>query len=391
MRDLINQNIIKINDYPFERLSALLKDTRPLKKEIINLSIGQPNHKTPFFVDPIIKKHKTNWNLYPPLIGLDCLKKSYLNWIVRRFNSGRFLSSENILPLSGSREGLFTISLILNIKKLIVPNPFYQAYLGSSILGNMRITYLDLDVENNYLYDLEKLENEISKRPALIYFCSPSNPQGKCASLNYLRKLINLVRKNNSLIVIDECYTDIYYNTKPAGAVEACEGLGKSMKNVIVSHTLSKRSNAAGIRSAFITADKDIIKALKKFRSYSAPTIPIPLQYTSSALWNDDKHVAENRLEYKKKFDYADKLLSFYKHYKRPEAGFYIWLKVKNGEKTAIDLYKKYSLKVMPGSFLAKGLGNDNPGKNFVRLALVPKFVVCKEALLRVKKYLYEK
>jgi aspartate/methionine/tyrosine aminotransferase len=385
----LNQNINKFAEYPFTRLRSLLsRDIKIKETKILDLSIGQPHHNFPSFVEKILSVENSKWSLYPPLKGLPILRNAYLKWLQRRFNLKRaFFNDENILPLSGTREGLFSISLALSAKQIIVPNPFYQVYLGASLFNNLPLVFMNTGQEENYLFDLEKLQNKIKNKTSLIYFCNPSNPQGKCASSDYLKKLINLVRKNNSILVLDECYIDIYTGKKPVGGIQVCQENGKSLRNILIFHSLSKRSNLAGLRSGFVVGDKNIMNLYSKLRGYSAPTIPLPIQTLSAKLWSDEKHVEESRKNYNIKFNYADKVLGPFNCYRRPEAGFYLWMNVGNGERFAKELYKNFNLKVMPGKYLSEGKKN-NPGKAFVRVSLVHSNNKSKEAINKIARQL---
>ncbi len=385
----LNYNINKFSEYPFTRLRNLLsKDIKTKETKILDLSIGQPHHKFPSFVKKILSSENSKWSLYPPIKGLPVLRNAYLKWLQKRFNLKRpFFNDENILPLSGTREGLFSISLALSVKQIIVPNPFYQVYLGASLFNNVPLVFLNTGQKENYLLDLEKLQNKIKNKTSLIYFCNPSNPQGKCAPSDYLKKLINLVRKNNSILVLDECYIDIYTGKKPVGGIQVCQENGKSLRNILIFHSLSKRSNLAGLRSGFVVGDKNILYLFSKLRGYSAPTIPVPIQTLSAKLWSDEKHVEESRKNYNIKFNYADKVLGSFNCYRRPEAGFYLWMNVGNGERFAKELYKNFSLKVMPGKYLSEGKKN-NPGKAFVRVSLVHSNNKSKEAINKIARQL---
>ena len=385
----LNHNINKFSEYPFTRLRSLLsRDIKIKETKILDLSIGQPHHKFPSFVKKILSAENSKWNLYPPIKGIPILRNAYLKWLQTRFSLKKsFFNDENILPLSGTREGLFSISLALSVKQIIVPNPFYQVYLGASLFNNVPLVFLNTGQKENYLLDLEKLQKKIKNKTSLIYFCNPSNPQGKCASSDYLQKLISLVRKNNSILVLDECYIDIYTSKRPLGAIQVCQENGKSLKNILIFHSLSKRSNLAGLRSGFVVGDKNILKLFSKLRGYSAPTIPLPIQTLSAKLWSDEKHVEESRKNYNIKFNYADKVLGPFNCYKRPEAGFYLWMNVGNGERFTKELYKNFSLKVMPGKYLSEGKKN-NPGKAFVRVSLVHSNNKSKEAINKIARQL---
>ncbi len=367
--NLLNKEIKNLPDYPFDRLRSLLSNVK-INRDVIDMSIGQPMHNIPYFIKDIIYSEKDKWNAYPPLSGIAALQDSYLNWLKNRFNVDKFFDKDNIIPLSGTREGLFSIAMALNVKQICLPNPFYQVYLGPSLFQNIKKSFLILNEDNNFLLDLKKLKLLLQNNPSLVYFCSPSNPQGKITSYDYLVELIKIVRFYDSVLVVDECYIDIFYDKVPTGTLEVCYKTGKNLSNILIYHSLSKRSNAAGLRSGFLIGDVEIINYYKKLRSYSAPTIPIPIQLASAELWKDKKHVIDNRELYKKKVKYADKVFKGYDLYNSPEAGFFLWLKVKDGENITRQLYSKYAIKVMPGKYLAYGK-NNNPGRAYIRVALV--------------------
>jgi len=366
---LLNKNIKRLPDYPFDKLRALLRNTK-VNRKVTDMSIGQPMHPVPSFIKEIIYKGQDKWNNYPPIAGIPALQISYLRWVKNRFNVSGFFDEKNILPLAGTREGLFSIAMALNIKKICLPNPFYQVYLAASLFNNIKKSFLICNTDNNFLIDFKKLKLSLKNNPSLVYFCSPSNPQGKIASYEYLEELINIVRFYNSVLIVDECYIDIFYDKVPVGTIEVCEKLGNSLNNVLIFHSLSKRSNVAGLRSGYLIGDAKIVKCFRKLRSYTAPTIPIPTQLASAELWRDERHVINNRELYKRKVKYSDKVFKNYISYCAPEAGFFLWLKVKDGERFTKKLYSKYAVKVMPGQYLASGK-KDNPGKKYVRVALV--------------------
>ncbi|MAH88795.1 MAG: aspartate aminotransferase [Pelagibacterales bacterium] len=366
---LLNKNIQNLTNYPFDKLRALLGNTE-IDTKITDMSIGQPMHAVPNFIKEIIYKGQDKWNSYPPLVGIPALQISYLRWLKSRFNVNSFFDEQNILPLSGTREGLFSVAMALNIQKICLPNPFYQVYLAASLFDNIKKSFLICNSDNNFLIDLNKLKLSLKNNRSLVYFCSPSNPQGKIASYDYLQELIKIVRFYDSVLIVDECYIDIFYEKLPIGTIEVCEKLGNSLNNVIIFHSLSKRSNVAGLRSGYLIGDTKIVQCFKKLRSYSAPTIPIPIQLASTELWKDEKHVIKNRELYKRKVKFSDKVFKSYRPYNSPEAGFFLWLKVKDSEEFTKKLYSKYDIKVMPGQYLAYGK-KDNPGRQYVRIALV--------------------
>lgn len=388
-----NPRLNVLNNYPFQRLAESLRGINPPKKMIsIDMSIGEPGHTQPKFVKDIINQSFRGWEKYPPTIGTTELRKSCINWLNRRYNLNKEMLDEatNVLPVSGTRDGLFSIALAcVNNKntQVFIPNPFYQVYLGAAVISGANFKFLQSQKEDNFLPNLKELEKKI-KSNDLVYICSPSNPQGKSANIDYWKKIISLIKKNNALLIADECYSEIYTGEAPTGVLEACKIMNKSMNNIIAFHSLSKRSNTPGLRSGFAVGDKKIIKAFIKLRRYMGGQLPLPIQTISVALWNDDLHVEKNRRIYKNKFKYAHKILQNYPGYYKPDGGFYLWLDVGNGVGMAKKLWSEAAVKVLPGLFLGSGKKNSNPGKNYIRVAMVPPEKECATAIDRIAKVL---
>jgi len=389
---LLDKRFNNLKGYPFKRLNDLLKDITPIDKKNINdMSIGQPLHDPPAFIKDILKKNIDKWKYYPPTNGIIELRNEYVNWLNKRFTlpKGFINLNKNVLSLAGTREGLFSIAISINSPRVILPNPFYQVYLGASIVANSKLEILNTSKQTGYLYDLEDLDRVLSLgENSLVYFCSPSNPQGAAASLEYWKEIIRIIRKRNAILISDECYVDIYTKEPPKGILEACKTMGESLSNILAFHSLSKRSNVAGIRSGFTVGDEKIINSFSKMRSYSAPTIPLPLQEVSIALWRDEKHVNENRVLYKEKFDYAEKILSKKNRISLPDGGFYLWLPVRSSIELTREIWEKTGIKVMPGAYLSVKNKNLDPGSNFIRVALVAEKRICNIAIKKIAEFI---
>ena len=372
-----NENLELLNDYPFQRLNDLLKGIEaPKDKKELILSIGEPQHKPPKFVKEIINKNYIKWAKYPPTLGMDKLNIASINWIKRRFKltKGMVNYKDNIVQLAGTREGLFNIALALNPRKknnlkpaILIPDPFYQVYAGASRISGADPVFVSSLKENNFIPAFSNVDKKTLSRTSLIYVCSPSNPEGASLKLEDWKDLIFLARNNNSTLVVDECYTDIYSDIPPMGVLEACEKLNTNISNIISFHSLSKRSNLPGLRSGFAVGDKNIITNFKKLRHYCAGQQPIPIQEAATALWDDDDHAEKNRQKYKKKFQLAKSIFKKDYGFYIPDGGFYLWLNVGNGEKTTQELWNKERIKVMPGAYLSR----EETSKKYIRIALV--------------------
>ena len=383
----INENLKLLNDYPFQRLNNLLKDIKaPIGRKEIILSIGEPKHDPPKFIKNIFNKNYSAWGKYPPTLGMEKLNIASINWLNRRFKlSKNFLDyKENILQLAGTREGLFNVALALSpIKKnktkptMLIPEPFYQVYAGACRISGAEPIFVASNKKNGFIPSFANVDKKILMRTSIIYVCSPSNPEGTAHKLNQWESLISLARKYNAVLIVDECYTDIYINDAPIGVLEACQKLNTDLSNIVSFHSLSKRSNVPGIRSGFAVGDKRLIQSFKKLRHYCAGQQPIPIQEVATALWNDDEHSKINREIYIKKFNFAKEIFENFKDFYLPDGGFYLWLKVGNGEKMTKLLWKEKRIKVMPGAYLSKL----NSSKAYIRIALVSNIKETKTAL----------
>ena len=392
---MYNTNLDKLTEYPFDRLRSLLKDINgPKNKTPMIMSLGEPQHPPPKLIMDAINKNETQWAKYPPMAGSSGLLDSIKDWLVCNYDlkPKTISQSENIVAVSGTREALYMAGAIAippqkqNRQPIVlIPNPFYQVYIGSTLMHRAKPVYMSATAENGFLPDFQSLDEETLKCTSLAFLCSPSNPQGAVATLEYLKRVILLARKYDFVLAIDECYAEIYNNTRPPGGLEACQALGSDYQNILVFHSLSKRSSAPGLRSGFVAGDQKLIKKFKILRNYGGASIPGPIQVASEALWRDNQHVEKNRALYRKKFDCADEILMGKFNYYRPDGGFYLWLNVGNGEEAAVTLWEKAGVRVIPGSYLARSdEEGKNPGAEFIRIALVQEPEFINEALSRI-------
>ncbi len=396
---MVNPDYNNLKDWMFGKLSLLLENIKPNPEyPILKMSLGEPTLGLPNFSKSILELNYKDWAKYPPTEAIPIFGNSIINYIKRRHpGADKILNlNTNIVPVPGTREPLHLIGLLAkNLKAgvttALVTNPFYHAWLAGSISSGSKIHWLNSSLENKYLPDISNLKEELLNSTVIMYICTPSNPHGSVASINYLKEAILLARKYNFILAIDECYIDIYRmnKPKPPGGLEAAASLGQSLDNLIVFNSLSKRSNACGMRAGFIAGDKNIIENYKLLVSNGASPVPIPIQKVASALYDDDNHNIKACLHYDKNFEIVEKYLKpFYKDFQIPDAGFFLWLKVKDDQIAAKDLWEKFSLRVMPGSFMAKGVNGFNPGKGFLRISLVEKKEVIEETMRRICEYL---
>lgn len=343
----------------------------------IHMTIGEPKHAFPAWVTDEIAKHAEGFNKYPPNDGSPELRGAIAAWIARRYGVEIDPDSE-VMALNGTREGLYNAVIALcpptkNGEKsaILMPNPFYQVYMIGAISGGAEPIMVPATAETGHLPDFASLPEEVLRRTTAAYLCSPANPQGVVASRDYWADLIALAEKYDFLIFADECYSEIYRDTPPTGALEVVKELGTDRNRVVIFHSLSKRSNLPGLRSGFAASGAETMREIKQLRNYAGAPLPLPLQQAAAAVWADEAHVEENRALYQEKYAIADRIFGNVPGYASPEAGFFLWLPVEDDEAAALKLWRETGVRVLPGSYLAQNVAGTNPGQNYIRVALV--------------------
>ena len=392
---MINDRLAALRDYPFQRLAALLDGAAPPPGvEPVVMSIGEPRHPVPGLVAETLAANAAGWGRYPPTPGTADLRAACAEWLTRRYAlpEGLVDPDSHILPCNGTREALFTVALLAvpgdiggERPAVLTPNPFYQVYAGAAVLAGAEPVFLSATAENDFLPDFENLPEALLRRTALAYLCSPANPQGTVASLDYLRRLVALARRHDFVLAVDACYGDIYSESPPPGVFEA--GRDGNFDHVLGFHSLSKRSNVPGLRSGFVAGDPQLMADYARLRGYSGGASPLPAMAAAAALWRDETHVEANRALYRRKFDIAERLLAGRHGFYRPDGGFYLWLRVGDGEAAARRLWAEAGVKVMPGGYLSRANTQDagrNPGAPYIRMALVHEPATVEAALSRV-------
>ncbi len=390
-----NPRLDSLNDYFFRRLAALLAPLTPAaSKEPIDLSIGQPMHAPPDLLTETLAANGHLWGRYPPVVGTADFRDAARRWLIRRYGLPEAMLSadDHILPVAGTKEALFMLSQLVTPEDkagarpaILMPNPFYNVYLGGATIAGAEPVLLPVSAETGHLPDLDRLAPSLLERTVAFFLCSPANPQGSAADLDYLTRALQLARRHDFLLILDECYAEIYGAAAPVGGLEAAACLGDGLDHLLVCHSLSKRSSAAGLRSGFVAGDPVVVKRFAHMRNYAAAVQPLPVMAAAAALWRDEAHVAANRDLYRRKFDLADRYLAGRFDYGRPAGGFFLWLNVGDGEAITERLWSEAALKVLPGAYLGrKDADGWNPGAYAIRLALVHDLTTTERALARL-------
>ena len=378
----MNPLLAKLQPYPFEKLRALIAaNSPPAELRPINLQIGEPKHPTPALVKAALTDALDGLAAYPLTAGTPALREAIARWLARRYGVAQPDAEKEVLPVNGSREALFAFAQTVidptlkgtNAAKVVCPNPFYQIYEGAALLGGATPVYGTPDSWAGV---------------QLVYTCSPANPSGRVMRLEEWRSLFEAAERHGFVIASDECYSEIYFDRAPLGALEAAHKLGRDYRRLVVFSSLSKRSNAPGMRSGFVAGDAELVKKFLLYRTYHGSAMSLAVQAASVAAWSDEAHVAENRRRYAQKFDRVLPMVRAPLAAERPDGGFYIWLRTPiDDAEFARRLHAQYNVLVLPGSFLARSVRGVNPGANHVRLALVPPLEECVEAMERIGRF----
>ena len=396
---MLNPLLQLLSEYPFDRLRALLGGIEPPSGMApMVLSVGEPRHATPPLVHEVVSNNGDLWNRYPPVEGTAEFRSAAVGWLTRRYALPDHLldADRHVLPVAGTREALFLLAAVAVPRSKVgrrpvvsMPNPFYHVYFGATLMSGAEPVYLPATRDTGFLPDLSAIDSATLERTAMMYLCSPANPQGAVANLAYLKYAVRLARRHDFVLAVDECYTEVYDRQPPPGALEACAALGGGTDNVVVFHSLSKRSSVPGLRSGFVAGDPRLIEAFRRLRSFGGATVPLPVLAAATALWRDDDHVEQNRALYRAKFDLAERSLGNRFGFFRPEGAFFLWLEVGDGEEAARALWAKSALRVLPGAYMAQpDAFGVNPGAPFVRVALIEDLASTEEALRRLLKVL---
>lgn len=400
--------------HPFARLNRLLDGIPPGRPGIavggrdpaapVLLQIGEPQNRPPDFVAEELTRAAAGWSRYPAPRGTPHYRTACAEWLARRYDlpAGMIDPETMILPLPGTREGLFFAALATTPGNgvvpaaagappaILLPNPFYHVYAGATLAAGAEPIFVAADARSGFLPDFADVSPRDLARAALAYYCTPSNPQGAAATRAQLEGLLRLARAQGFVAAVDECYAEIYGDAPPAGALEAAAALGGGLDNLLVFHSLSKRSSAPGLRCGFVAGAPALIDALEAVLRVGGAGVPLPVLAAGTRLWREETHVAANRARYRANFDAAERILGNRFAFRRPAGGFFLWLDVGDGEAAARSLWREAGIRVLPGAYMCEtgaGAGpaaGTNPGAPYIRIALVYEPALIAAALERL-------
>ncbi len=380
----------------FAMLATLLDSTAPGLPPI-SLAVGDPRGAVPAFVMDALNAHGHAFGEYPPINGTAAWRAAAAAWLRRRFAlpASHLDPERHILPLNGTREGLFLAPFVVTPETkaggrpaILLPNPFYQCYAAAVLAAGAEPVFVRADASTGFLPDFAALPKAVLERTAAAYLCSPSNPEGACAGDATWRTLFELADCYDFTVFADECYADIYLDTPPLGALTARLAQAGSFARLLTFHSLSKRSGLPGLRSGIVAGDPALMAKFRALRNYAGPQVPLPILAASAAAWSDEAHVAANRAAYREKFALAQRLLGNRAGFRLPEGGFFLWLAVGDGEETALRLWREAGVRTLPGAYMGReierGKPRTNPGFPYLRVALVNDLSTIMTALERM-------
>ena len=376
----------------FLQLRATLEGiVAPTGMEMLDLSIGEPQILGGSLLTDSVAAHNGDWQFYPKVPGTPAFTDAVCGYIGRRWPAAAGLAKlrTQILPVPGTREPLALLGgLVRNTKPdavALVTNPFYHAWRAGALASGAEITFIDSYQSNDFIPDLAALVPDILDRTTLMYLCSPTNPQGRVMDMNYLCHALSLARQHDFLLIMDECYTDIWRADRvPTGMLEAAASLAEGdedpLRNLIVVNSLSKRSSAAGLRAGFIIGDASVITQYGKIVANGGSLVPTPLLAVAADLYADDSHVEAIRAHYDESFAIAKRHLGI----DPPPGGFFLWLEVGDDVAFVRQLMAEQGVRALPGQFMGAPGAGSNPAAGFIRLALVHDHSKIEDAMSRV-------
>jgi N-succinyldiaminopimelate aminotransferase len=394
----MNPRLGLLQPYPFEKLRGLLAGVAPpAALRAISLGLGEPQHPTPPLLKEALAASLDGMARYPLTLGLPELRATLAEWIAKRHGLPAIDAAAEVIPVLGSREALFSIAqAVLDPAEgdalVACPNPFYQIYEGATLLGGARPHYVNALPANGLVPDWDAVPEAAWKRVRLLYACSPNNPNGRVMGRDEWKRLFELSDRHGFVIVSDECYSEVYFDESapPLGALRAAHELGrKGFPRLVVMGSLSKRSSAPGLRSGFAAGDRSVLERFVLYRTYHGSQMSNAVQLASIAAWKDEAHVRENRRLYREKFTAFFDIVNPVLALTRPDAAFYYWVAVPGGDDLAFtrELFAAKHVTVLPGSYISREAHGVNPGKGFVRVALVSTVEDAVEAAGRIRDF----
>ncbi len=383
-----SERIKNLSPYAFAAIDEQVQSLKKQGVSIIDFGVGDPKEPTPGIIRNYTKRaiDQRKDAGYPTYDGSQEFRETIAKWTKERFNVSLDPNKE-ICSSIGAKEAVFHLpeGFINPGDVVLCPNPGYPPYERGTLFAEGKPFFYNLVAENRFLPDLHSIPEDMVKKAKLMWINYPNNPTGAVISKEKLKEIVDFGKDNNIIIGSDECYSEIYFGEKPHSILELTK------EGVFAVQSLSKRSYMTGYRVGWVAGDERIISIFKKVKTNVDSGTPWFIQDGACAALLDNSHVEEAASLYKKKRDIVcSALKSIGLEDCTPKATLYIWQKAPNGmagEEFAKKLLDpKVGIVTTPGTSISKENNGVNPGKDYVRFALVPSVKECKEAAERLKK-----
>jgi acetylornithine aminotransferase len=365
----LNPILPALAGYMQEKANAQREAAQRSGKPVYDFGIGDPREPTPQFIREAFVKAVPEVSQYPSISGIAPLRKAVSGYLKRRFDLDVDPETE-ILPCAGAKEALFHLPLIaMHPSRPICwyPDPAYPVYERAILFAGGTAKTYPLRAERSFLPDLDAIPASEWDKTSIFFDCYPHNPTGAGAPRSHHEKLLALAKKHGFLVVADEPYVDLYVKEPPHSALQV------GRENLIVIHSLSKRSGMTGYRSGFMAGDAELIRWLREGRANFGVASQSFVLHAAVAAWSDDRHVAERRQVFAQKRSVLLDHLRAKGLETSGEGAFYLWVRVPGGETSESYAAKlaERNILVVPGTQFGR------EGQGFIRLAMVPTLADC--------------
>ena len=379
-----SQSLQKLPPYLFAEIDSIKRKMEAEEKDIIDLSVGDPDLPTPDFIIERMKEAVADAknHRYPFGAGMIQFREAIAKWYKDRFNVTLDPQTE-VLALIGSKEGIFHVPFAFVNKGdvVLVPDPAYPVYGNSTIIAGGEICPMPLVAENDFLPDLSAIPHKQLQKAKLMFLNYPNNPTSAVAGEEFFMEVVEFAKSNNIIVCHDAAYTEMAFDGyKPMSFLEV-----PGAKDVgIEFHSLSKTFNMTGWRIGFAVGNKDILKGLAKVKSNVDSGVFRAVQCAATAAILADPVCMKESLDiYHERRDIlVDGLNNLGWHVDKPKATFYVWVPVPPGrtsKELSMWLLEKTNIITTPGN------GFGHYGEGYIRFALTAPTVRIKEALRRIE------
>jgi len=363
--------LTSVGTYPFVRLEEAKRRVAARGVELIDFGVGDPRERTPPLIREALLASVDETSKYPLAEGLPELREAIAAWVRRRFGV-RLDPAKQVIPTLGSKEAIFSLAQVVVDRDsgrnvVAYTEPGYPVYERGARFAGAEPIALPLLKQNAFLPDLSALD---LGRLAILWLNYPNNPTGAVAPREFLERAAALARENDFVLAADEAYTELWFDDPPPSVLQV-----RSLRNVVVFNTLSKRSSITGYRSGFAAGDDALIGAMRAFRPTVGTAPQEFVQRASVVAWGDEAHVEEARALYRAKRDALLPMLEAKGlRVAASRAGMYLWVEVEGDADAFAERLLENGVVVSPGSFFGPS------GEGYVRFALVPSLEDCRRA-----------